>query len=130
MSDEIIWMSAEELLAAYGRKELSPVDVVDACLARIDEVNPRINAFVTLVPEAARAAAKESEKAYRDGSARSLEGVPVAIKDLTFTKGVRTTFGSKLYENFVPEEDAVVVERLEEHGAVMLGKTKDRKSVV
>ncbi len=121
--EEIHWMSARELLDAYANKDLSPVEVVKHLLERIGNLNPKLNAFVTLVPEAAMEAAQAAERAYKEGRARPLEGVPVGIKDNIFTRGIRTTFGSKLYENFVPEEDAVVVERLKEAGAVILGKT-------
>lgn len=120
---EIEWMSALELIDAYGKKELSPVEAVKSLLDRIDRVNPKVNAFVTMLPELAVEAAKEAERLYRDGSARPLEGVPVAIKDNIFSKGIRTTYGSKLYQDFVPEEDAVVLERLKDAGAVILGKT-------
>src|SRR4030042_5572821 len=120
---EVLWMSAVELLAAYKKGKLSPVEVVKMLLARIDQVNPKINAFVTRTNEMALSAAKESEKAFQKGEPRPLEGVPLAIKDNVFTKGVRTTFGSKLYENFIPNGDAVLVERLKNAGAIILGKT-------
>src|SRR4030042_993424 len=120
---EIFWMSATELLSAYKRKKLSPVEVVKALLARIDEVNPKLNALVTRTNDMALSAARESEIAYQKGKPRPLEGVPIPIKDNVFTKGIRTTFGSKLYQNFVPEGDAVLVERLKNAGAVILGKT-------
>ncbi len=97
---EICWMSATELLSAYKKGKLSPVEVVKTLLARIDEVNPKLNAFVTRTNEMALSAAKESEKAFQKGKPRPLEGVPIAIKDNVFTKGIRTTFGSKLYETF------------------------------
>jgi len=120
---EIYWMSATELLSAYKKGKLSPVEVVKTLLARIDEINPKINAIVTRTDDMALSAAKESEKAYQKGEPRPLEGVPITIKDNVFTKGVRTTFGSKLYENFVPDRDAILVERLKNAGAVILGKT-------
>jgi Asp-tRNA(Asn)/Glu-tRNA(Gln) amidotransferase A subunit family amidase len=120
---EVCWMSAIELLSAYKKGKLSPVEVVETLLARIDEINPKINAFVTRTNEMALSAAKESEKAFQKGQPRPLEGVPVAIKDNVFTQGIRTTFGSKLYENFVPDRDAILVERLKNAGAVILGKT-------
>jgi aspartyl-tRNA(Asn)/glutamyl-tRNA(Gln) amidotransferase subunit A len=120
---EIFWMSATELLSAYKKGKLSPVEVVKALLARIDEINPKINAIVTRTNDMALSAAKESEIAYQKGKPRPLEGVPIPIKDNVFTKGVRTTFGSKLYENFIPNGDAVLVERLKKAGAVILGKT-------
>jgi aspartyl-tRNA(Asn)/glutamyl-tRNA(Gln) amidotransferase subunit A len=120
---EICWMSAVELLSAYNRKKLSPVEVVKALLARIDDINPKLNALVTRTNDMALSAAKESEMAYQKGKPRPLEGVPIPIKDNVFTKDVRTTFGSKLYENFVPDRDAILVERLKNAGAVILGKT-------
>jgi aspartyl-tRNA(Asn)/glutamyl-tRNA(Gln) amidotransferase subunit A len=120
---EIAWMSALELIAAYEKSELSPREVVNVLQERIDRINPRINAFVTLMTGTAEETAKEAEAAYRQGKARPLEGVPVAIKDNIHTKGVRTTYGSKLYEDFIPDEDAVLVERLKDAGAVVLGKT-------
>lgn len=120
---EICWMSALELLAAYKKGKLSPVEVTKTLLARIDQVNPKINAFVTRTDEMALSMAKKSEAAFQKGKARPLEGVPVAIKDNIFTKGIRTTFGSRLYENFIPDKDAILVERLKNTGAVILGKT-------
>ena len=120
---EVQWMSALELIDAYGRKELSPPEVVGSLQERIERVNPKINAFIALFPDLAEEAAREAEKAYREGRARPLEGVPVGIKDNIFTAGIRTTEGSKLYADFVPEEDAVVYERLKGAGAIMLGKT-------
>lgn len=123
MGGEIIWMSAQELLDAYRLKELSPVEVARAVLERIDAVNPRLNAIVTLTAELAVEQARASEAAYQKGEARALEGVPVTIKDLIMTRGIRTTWGSLLYEDYVPDLDAVLVERLKEAGTVMLGKT-------
>ncbi len=123
MSEEIIWMSAAELLDAYRAKTLSPVEALNACIARIEEVNPKLNAFVTLTLEAAGSAAKEAEQAYLEGEARPLEGIPIGVKDNIFTKGIRTTYGSTLYKDFVPQEDAVVMERVKAAGAFILGKT-------
>jgi Asp-tRNA(Asn)/Glu-tRNA(Gln) amidotransferase A subunit family amidase len=120
---EICWMSATELLSAYKKRKLSPVEVVKTLLARIDEINPKLNAIVTRTDEMALSAAKDSETAFQKGKPRPLEGVPLPIKDNVFTRGVRTTFGSKLYENFIPDGDAVLVERLKHAGAVILGKT-------
>ena len=120
---EICWMSAVELLSAYKKKKLSPVEAVKALLARIDQLNPKLNAIVTRTDDMAMIAAKESEKAYQKGKPRPLEGVPITIKDNVFTGGIRTTWGSKLYENFVPDRDAILVERLKNAGAVIMGKT-------
>jgi len=120
---DICWMSAIELLDAYRTGELSPVEVTETILNRIERVNPTINAIVTLTADLAMARAKESEDAYRSGKPRPLEGVPVTIKDLIPTRGIRTTLGSRLYEDHVPDVDAVLVERLRDAGTVMLGKT-------
>jgi aspartyl-tRNA(Asn)/glutamyl-tRNA(Gln) amidotransferase subunit A len=121
---ELCYMPATQLVAAIRAKKVSPVEVVDAVLARIERLNPKLNAYCTLTIEAARAAAKEAEAAVMRGETLGiLHGVPVSIKDLVATKGVRTTYGSKLYEHFVPDEDAPVVERLKQAGAIILGKT-------
>jgi len=117
-------MSAVELAKAIREKKLSPVEVVRDILERIDVINPKINAYVTLTADSALAAAKQAEEAVMKGEELGpLHGVPVSIKDLVFTKGVRTTFGSKLLENFIPEEEAVHVARLKEAGGIVLGKT-------
>ncbi len=120
---EVEWMSARELIAAYQSKELSPVEVTKHLLDRIEKINPKINAYVLVLAESAEAAAKESEQAYLEGKARPMEGVPFAVKDNIFTKGIRTTYGSKLYEDFIPDEDAVDLELMKAAGAVLLGKT-------
>ena len=121
---DICWMSAVDLAKAIKRKKLSPVEVVEAILRRIEDINPKVNAYVTVTADSALAAAREAEKAVMKGEELGLlHGVPVSIKDLIFTKGVRTTFGSKLLENFVPKEDAVHVARLKKAGAIILGKT-------
>lgn len=123
-SQEICWMSAVDLARAIREKKLSPLEVVRSFLERIEAINPKINAYVTLTADSALTEAKQAEDALtRGGELGPLHGVPVSIKDLVFTKGVRTTMGSKLFENFVPQEDAVHVARLKEAGAIMLGKT-------
>ena len=116
-------MNALELVNAFTRKKLSPVEALDAVLARVEEVNPRINAIVTLTAGAAVESAKKAEAVYMRGEARELEGVPLTVKDLIPVKGVRCTFGSLFYEDFVPDVDAVVVERMKDAGAVIIGKT-------
>ncbi|HEX9896812.1 MAG TPA: amidase [Dehalococcoidales bacterium] len=121
---EICRMTAMQLRRAIKSRRLSPVEVVDAVLERIDRINPKINAYCTLVPESARAEAKKAERKVMKGEPLGpLHGVPISIKDLSFTKGIRTTGGSKMYENFVPDQDAVFVERLKAAGAIILGKT-------
>lgn len=117
-------MSAIELSQAYAKGELSPVDVLEEILSRVKRYNPELNAIVTLTEAGAMASARKAAKDIKDGKkVGPLTGVPITIKDLVYTKGIRTTFGSKLYENYVPEEDAVIVERLRKAGAVIIGKT-------
>ena len=123
-SQEICWMSASDLATAIRTKKLSPVEVVEHLLERIKAINPKINAYVTITEDSAMTAAKEAEDAVMTGRQLGpLHGVPVALKDTNFTKGVRTTMGSRLMEDFVPEEDSVHVERLKKAGAIVLGKT-------
>ena len=124
MPQGICWMSATEIADAVRRKRLSPVEVVDAVLAQVDHVNPELNAIITLTDELAREQARAAEQRVMRGEELGpLHGVPIAIKDLEETQGIRTTFGSKLYENHVPETDHIMVERLKRAGAIMLGKT-------
>ena len=123
--DELCWLPATDLAAAIRRKKVSPVEVVDAVLARIEKLNPTLNAYCTVTAEAARREAKAAERALMRRSAKhgSLHGVPFSIKDLIITKGVRTTWGTRLYADHVPEEDAPVVERLKAAGGILVGKT-------
>jgi aspartyl-tRNA(Asn)/glutamyl-tRNA(Gln) amidotransferase subunit A len=118
-------MPATELAALIRKKKVSPVEVVDAVLDRIERINPKLNAFVTLTGDQARRDAKAAERALGKGGARlgPLHGVPFSVKDLVITKGVRTTFGTPLYRDNVPAEDAPMVERLKAAGAILLGKT-------
>src|SRR4051794_20085467 len=103
-------LSATELVASIRRKRVSPVELVDAVLARIDSSQASVNAFITVLYDAARAEAKAAEKAVMLGDDLGpLHGVPFSVKDLTYTAGVRTTMGSAIFENFVPSEDAVPV---------------------
>jgi aspartyl-tRNA(Asn)/glutamyl-tRNA(Gln) amidotransferase subunit A len=121
---DIIWKSAVELAQGIKAGELSPVDVLDTYLDRIEEINPKINAIVTLIEENARKEAKKAEERVKEGKVLGpLHGVPVVIKDNIPVRGVRTTYGSKLYENNIPEQDMILVERLRQAGAIILGKT-------
>ena len=104
--------------------EVSAREVLDAHLARIDEVNPSVNAIVTQTRERATAAARRADDASARGEPLgALHGLPIAHKDLVLTAGVRTTFGSPIYADHVPEEDELFVERIRDAGAVMVGKT-------
>ncbi|PYN75794.1 MAG: amidase [Candidatus Rokuibacteriota bacterium] len=121
----LAWLPATELVALIKRKKVSPVEVVDGVLDRIRTINPRLNAFVTLTEESARREAKVAERALMKRGARlgPLHGVPFSVKDLVITRGVRTTFGTPLYRDNVPTEDAPIVERMKGAGGIMLGKT-------
>jgi aspartyl-tRNA(Asn)/glutamyl-tRNA(Gln) amidotransferase subunit A len=117
-------MTAAALVAAQRAGQVTAVDAVKAVLERIARFNPAINAFVTVTGEAALRDAEDADLRRKRGEALGLlHGVPVSIKDILYTKGVRTTAGSKLFENFVPDEDAIVVERLKAAGAIVIGKT-------
>jgi aspartyl-tRNA(Asn)/glutamyl-tRNA(Gln) amidotransferase subunit A len=105
-------------------KELSPVEVTRLFLERIERLNPAINAYVTLTPERALADARAAENEIRDGNYRGpLHGIPISIKDNIATRGIRTTAGSKVLDDWVPDFDATVVTRLKEAGGILLGKT-------
>ncbi|MGH7323981.1 MAG: amidase [Candidatus Rokuibacteriota bacterium] len=123
--DELCWLGATELAPLYRKKKVSPVEVVDAVLDRIAKLNPKLNAFVTLTADSARRQAKAAERALarRSATLGPLHGVPFSVKDLVITRGVRTTFGTAIYRDNVPTEDAPMVERLTAAGAIMLGKT-------
>lgn len=115
--------TATSLLAAFRRRELSPLEALDAAAARI-EATAGLGAFLTLCLEDARAEAERCERSYADGfERRPLAGVPVAVKDLFDTAGVRTTYGSGMFAEHVPPRDAAVVGRLKQAGAVVIGKT-------
>ncbi len=121
----MLWQrTALELGALIRRREVRAVEVLEAILERVDAVNPVLNAIVTLDVEGARAAAEAADAAVRRGEAVGpLHGVPVTIKDLTETKGLRTTYGSSFFADYIPTEDAILVERLRAAGCPVLGKT-------
>ncbi|MDH3579541.1 MAG: amidase family protein [Hyphomicrobiales bacterium] len=117
-------LSALEARRLIGRKALSPVELVDSCVERIGKVDGALNAITALDAEAASEAAKEAEQAVTAGEPLGLlHGLPVGIKDLQATKGLRTTWGSLLYKDHVPEEDDPVVANVRAEGAVILAKT-------
>lgn len=120
---EVAFLSALELRSRFAARELSPVEVTEAVLGRIERLNPGLVAYVTVTGDLARAQARDAEASYRRGDAGPLAGVPMSIKDITPTRGIRTTRGSLLDPDWVPDEDPPLVERLYAAGAVMLGKT-------
>jgi len=112
-----------ELAPRLRRREVSPVELTQSCLDRIEKLNPTLNAFITVTAESALAEARAAESEISRGDWRGpLHGIPVALKDLIDTAGVRTTAASELYKDRVPAEDAEVVRRLRRAGAVILGK--------
>ncbi|MCB0093307.1 MAG: Asp-tRNA(Asn)/Glu-tRNA(Gln) amidotransferase GatCAB subunit A, partial [Caldilineaceae bacterium] len=124
MNDDLCFKTATELAGLIRSKELSARQVMEAHLQQIERVNPAVNAIVTLLPERAMQAAAAADEALAHGQAVGpLHGLPVAHKDLVETKGIRTTYGSPLFTDFVPEVDALIVERLHGAGAITIGKT-------
>ncbi len=129
--DEGLWpttepcdLTATQARALIGRRALSPVDLLDSCLRRVGEVNHAVNAMVAIDEPAARAAAKAAEDAVMKGGPLGLlHGLPVGIKDLEETRGLRTTYGSPIFADFVPEADCGMVTNLRCAGAVVTGKT-------
>jgi amidase len=117
-------LTAVEARARIGRKQLSPVELTESCIARIEAVDPAVNAMVARDFERARAQAKAAEAAVMRGTALgALHGLPVGIKDLTATKGLRTTWGSPIFRDHVPAEDEAMVANLRDAGAIVIGKT-------
>ena len=122
MSDAIAYATIRELGTRYRKRELSPVEVTRALLARIEKLDPALHAFVTLTPDRALADARAAEDALRRGDERPLLGIPVGHKDIYLTKGIRTTGGSALFADWVPDSDSTVGRRWQDAGTVLLGK--------
>lgn len=117
-------MTIQEAGRALRSRQVSSVELTQHCLDRIARQNPRLNAFITVTAESALARAEQLDRELAAGADRGpLHGIPIAHKDLIWTKGVRTTSGSKLFTDFVPDADAPIVRKLADAGAVMLGKT-------
>jgi amidase len=124
MSNDLTRKSATELAALIKSRALSPVELLDSSLATIARLNPKLNAIVTLAADQARDAAREADAAVMRGdTVGALHGLPIGVKDVTPTGGIRTTFGSPLFKDFVPTEDAEAVRRLKAAGAIVLAKT-------
>jgi amidase len=123
-SNPICFMSAVEMARLIHEKKLSAREALAAHMQQIERVNPKVNAIVTLVPELAAAAAAKADELQAHGKMMGpLHGLPVAHKDLLETRGIRTTFGSPLFKDYVPAEDDIVVERMARAGAITIGKT-------
>jgi aspartyl-tRNA(Asn)/glutamyl-tRNA(Gln) amidotransferase subunit A len=122
-SDDLAFATIAEVAPLLRTRELSPVELTDAVIERIERLNPTINAFITVTKEAARDAARQAESEIAAGSYRGpLHGVPYSLKDLYQTAGIRTTGGSKILASNVPTVDSTVSRRLREAGAVLVGK--------
>ena len=120
---DIALLSVAELSLMLKGRELSPVEVTQAYLKRIRKIDPALNSYITVAADEAMKAAAEAELEITKGKFRGpLHGIPVAVKDQMWTKGIRTTNASTLLKNFVPDEDATVVTKLKDAGAILLGK--------
>ncbi|MFC2012969.1 amidase [Chloroflexota bacterium] len=122
---ELAFTPAYQLKELILKKQLSPVELLDAILRRVEEINPKLNAYLTLTREEAYQAARRAEKVITDGdTAGPLHGIPISIKDLVEMKGIRTTFGSLPTRDNIPQtEDGTMIRRLKRAGAVIIGKT-------
>src|ERR1700740_2707632 len=128
--NDLAFASIEEVARLYRKRKLSPVQVTQLMLTRIDQLNPKLNAYITVTAELALAQAKKAEaelfaprgrKGHRERG--PLHGIPISLKDNIYTKGIRTTAGSKILKDFVPQQDATVWDKLREAGGILLGKT-------
>ena len=122
--EDICYMSACHLAEKIKSQEISSHEITEIIIERIEKINPIINAFCLTTFDLARDMAKGADEVIKKGDKIGLlNGIPISIKDIIYTKGIRTTFGSKIYENFVPDDDEIVVKRLKKAGCVILGKT-------
>ena len=120
---ELVFLSIADAAELVAGRQLSPVEIVDAHLRRIDATDGALNSFITLLRDESMAAAREAEGAIGSGGyIGPLHGLPIGLKDLYYTKGIRTTMGSKIMGEFVPDADAAVTERFHAAGAIVIGK--------
>src|SRR5262245_61788142 len=118
---DLCYTPATELAQLYRAKKLSPVEVTEAVLARIERLNPKLNAYLTVTADHARELARAAEARVSRGELKSpIDGIPYSIKDLEPTAGIRTTYGSKFFEQNVPAEDGAVAARLRGSGGILL----------
>jgi aspartyl-tRNA(Asn)/glutamyl-tRNA(Gln) amidotransferase subunit A len=122
-SIDLCYLSVKELSRLIQNKEISPVELIKVHLSRIEALEPTLNSFITLLPEKAMAAAKRAEEEIQKGKYRGpLHGIPLGLKDLFYVKGIRNTFGSKIFDHFTPNMDSTIYQRLKKAGAILLGK--------
>ena len=120
---ELYYLSAGELGRLIQKREVSPVEVIEAHIARIEALEPRLNSFITFLPEKAREEARIAEKEIAAGRYRGpLHGIPLGLKDLYYVKGIPNTAGAKIFKDFVPDFDSTVTRKLREAGTILLGK--------
>jgi aspartyl-tRNA(Asn)/glutamyl-tRNA(Gln) amidotransferase subunit A len=120
---DLPFLPVAELARQIEKQQISPVEVVEAYLERIERLDPQLNAYLTVCQDEARSAAREAERAIARGQYRGpLHGIPFAAKDQLYTKGIRTTGGAPIFAHFVPDEDATVITKLKAAGAILLGK--------
>ncbi|MFZ0697987.1 MAG: amidase, partial [Nitrososphaeraceae archaeon] len=118
----ILNLTIKDLSHLISSGDISPIDLVEATLERIYTLNPKLNAFITILEKSARKDAKNADSMIKQGKYRGpLHGIPVSLKDLIYVKGERSTSGSKILSNFVPQYDSTVVKRLKEAGAIIVG---------
>jgi amidase len=123
-NNEICYMDAVEIVKRIASGQLSAKEVMEAHIAQIERINPKVNAIVTFLPEQAMESAEEADRTRaKGGNIGPLSGIPIAHKDLTDTKGIRTTKGSPIFKDNIPDKDALIVERLKNAGAITIGKT-------
>jgi aspartyl-tRNA(Asn)/glutamyl-tRNA(Gln) amidotransferase subunit A len=123
-SSELCYATIEQLAGPLRQRELSPVELTEVVLRRVEQLDQRLGVFITVMGDQAMAAARQAEAEIQRGEYRGpLHGIPLSVKDLYNTAGVRTTSGSKILAEFVPKEDATAVARLRQAGAVLIGKT-------
>src|SRR5438445_12243726 len=120
---ELLTLSIAELATKIRARQVSPVELTEAALAQAERLQPSLDSFITILHEQARRQAREQEAALMRGEYRGpLHGIPIGIKDNIATAGIRTTVGSKVFTDYVPEEDAYVVSRCKKAGAIMMWK--------
>lgn len=121
--DEILQWDLFKLSNAIYNKQISPVEVTGHIIERISQVNPKINAYITVLADQAIKDAKQAEQEITLGNWRGpLHGIPIGVKDMIYTKNIKTTMGSQLFKNFLPDYNATVVEKLKRTGAIIIGK--------
>ena len=122
-ASELCYLSLRSLGTLMQRRELSPVEATETVLDRVEKFDRQLNSFITPLRDQAMAQARAAEREILDGHYRGpLHGVPIAAKDLYYTKGIRTTAGSKILSDFIPTYDATVIARLQDAGAILIGK--------